>query len=86
MPSPKSHKKVSYFYWQRIIYRFSTPRVIILDNGAQFASSIVDFYHDLWIHMKFISVVHLLTNRQTESANKVILGSIKKKFDDSKGL
>lgn len=36
--------------------------------------------------MKFILVVHPQANGKAKSANKIILGGIKKKLDEAKGL
>lgn len=46
----------------------------------------VDFCMNLGIQTNFILVIHVHTNEQDELANKVILGKIKKKLDDTKGL
>ena len=82
-----SADRVRRFYWRCIICRFGLPRVIVSDNGAQFASaSVVEFCKELGIQNKFISVEHPQANGQAESANKVILNAIKKKLDSAKGL
>ena len=82
-----SADRVRRFYWRSIICRFGLPRVIVSDNGAQFAStSVVEFCKDLGIQNRFISVEHPQANGQVESANKVILNAIKKKLDSAKGL
>lgn len=41
----------------------------------------VDFYYDLGVQTKFISVVHPQANEQPESTNKTILGGINSKLD-----
>ena len=46
----------------------------------------VDFYHDIGVHTKFIFVVPPRENRQPKSVNKLILGEIKKRLDKDKGL
>lgn len=80
-------EKVHHFYWEKIICGFGLPDVIISDSRTQFKITIVtDFFRELGVQKKFVSVVHLLANRQEESANKVILRGLKKKLDDTKGL
>lgn len=38
---------------------FGLPRVIISENDTQFSRSIVvDFFHDLEVKTKFISIIH----------------------------
>src|ERR1051325_9985358 len=82
-----SADRVRRFYWRNIICRFGLPRVIVSDNGAQFAStSVVEFCKELGIQNKFISVEPPQENGKAESANKVILNAIKKKLDSAKGL
>lgn len=67
--------------------RFGLLEAIVSDNGTQFSSAMVTkFYRDLGIQIKFIYVIHLQANGQTESANKVILKGRKKKLDDAKGI
>src|ERR1051325_4304331 len=65
-----SADRVRCFYWRSIIFQFELPRVIVSDNGAQFASaSVVEFCKELGIQNKFISVEHPQANGQAESAN-----------------
>lgn len=66
--------------------KFRLPNAIILDNGSQFTSIIViDFYHELGVQTKFVSIIHPWANGQGESTNKVILKGIKK-WMMSKGM
>lgn len=75
------------FYWQKIMCRFSLLETILPDNGTQFASTtIIEFFKDMRVQTKFVSVVHPHVNRKVESTNKVILKRIKKKLDDAKLL
>lgn len=78
-------KRVRPFYCQQIIRKCCLPRFIISDNGTQFPIlTMVDLCQNL--QTKFILVVHLQANGKVESLNKVILGGIKKKISDAKGL
>lgn len=80
-------ERVCCFYWQKIMCRCGLPKVIVFDNGTQFASIMVtEFYRDLGVKMNFVSVVHPQANGQAEIANKVTLNGLKKKFDDVNGL
>lgn len=80
-------ERVRHFYWRNIVFCFGLPRVIISDNGIQFASIvIVKFCSNLGIHNIFTSVEHPQTNKQAEAANKVIHTRMRKKLDEAKGL
>lgn len=66
--------------------RFGIHGSIISDNETQFSSTLVtDFFQDLEVCTKFVSVVHPHTNGKTESANKIILKGLKNKLNDAKG-
>lgn len=47
---------------------------------------VTDFYKDLGMQTKFLSVVHPQANKKAESTNKVILKEHKKKLDVTNGL
>ncbi|XP_058775202.1 uncharacterized protein LOC131649458 [Vicia villosa] len=85
--APISTEKVHRFYWKNIICRFGFPKVIVTDNGIQFASaSVVDFCKGLGFQNRFTSVEHPQANKQAEAANKIILTGLKKKLEHAKGL
>lgn len=66
---------------------FSLPGIIISKNGTQFSiTTVVNFFKELGVQIKFISVVYPRVNRKEESINKVMLKGIKKKLDDAKGF
>lgn len=76
------------FYWHKIICRYRLPRAIILDNGIQFASTMVTefFFKYLRVQTKFIFVVHPQANGKAELVNTIILKGVKKKLNDAKFL
>ncbi|XP_020972755.1 uncharacterized protein LOC110269324 [Arachis ipaensis] len=72
--------------WRQVITRFGIPEVVISDNGTQFTDKkFIEFLTGMGIKQKFSSVEHPQTNRQIESANKVILLGLKKRLDNKKG-
>ncbi|XP_025616506.1 uncharacterized protein [Arachis hypogaea] len=74
------------FMWRLVIARFGIPKVVILDNGTQFADKkFGEFLVGLGIKQKFSSVEHPQTNDQVEVANKVILQGLKKRLDQKRG-
>ncbi|XP_052109199.1 uncharacterized protein LOC107460736 [Arachis duranensis] len=74
------------FMWRQVITRFGIPEVVISDNGTQFTDKkFTEFLTGLGIRQKFFSVEHPQTNRQVESANKIILLGLKKRLDNKKG-
>jgi len=78
---------VNKFYWKKFICRLGLLKYIVTDNGTQFISfRVVDFYNQLGIQTKFLSVIHPHANGQAGSTNKVILNGIKKKIEAAKGL
>ncbi|XP_057719198.1 uncharacterized protein LOC130933587 [Arachis stenosperma] len=69
-----------------VITRFGIPEVVISDNGTQFTDKkFTKFLTGLGIRQRFSSVEHPHTNRQVESANKIILLVLKKRLDNKKG-
>ncbi|XP_057730205.1 uncharacterized protein LOC130945514 [Arachis stenosperma] len=74
------------FLWRQVITRFGISKVVISDNGTQFTDKkFIEFLNGLGIKQKFSSVEHPQTNGQVESANKVILQSLKKRLGCKKG-
>ncbi|XP_016195081.1 uncharacterized protein LOC107636060 [Arachis ipaensis] len=75
------------FLWRQIITRFGIPEIVISDNGTQFTDKkFREFLEGLCVSHRFISVEHPQTNRQVESANKIIVKGLKKRLDEDKGL
>ncbi|XP_016178361.1 uncharacterized protein LOC107620749 [Arachis ipaensis] len=75
------------FLWRQIITRFGIPEIVISDNGTQFADKkFREFLEGLLVSHCFSSVEHPQTNRQVESANKIIVKGLKKWLDEAKGL
>ena len=73
--------------WKNIICRFGIPYAIITDNGRQFTDKkLMEFYVDLGIKSVTTSVEHPQINGQAESANKFILGQLKRRLGSAKGL
>lgn len=86
-PTNITLERVPHFYWKKIICRFRLSGIIVSDNITQLSRTIViDLCCKLDVQMKFFYVVHLQSNRQAESTNKVILKRIKKKLDETRGL
>ncbi|XP_068483117.1 uncharacterized protein [Phaseolus vulgaris] len=74
------------FLWKSIVCRFGIPHTIITDNGRQFTNrKLAELYTSLGIPHKTSIVEHPQTNRQVESANKVILTELKKRLGSTKG-
>lgn len=62
------------FVWQNIVCRFGLPRIIISDNGKQFADNpFKSWCAELHITQKFTSVYHPQANGQTEVTNRTLL-------------
>jgi len=77
--------QIQKFVWKNIICRYGIPHTIITDNGRQFIDrGLAEFYRNLKIKHITSSVEHPQTNDQTEAANKVILGQLKKRLDNAK--
>jgi hypothetical protein len=71
------------FFRTNIICRFGVPLVLVTDNGTQFTSEgFQDFCEELGIEHRFSAVAHPQSNGLAESANKAILGAIRKKKDN----
>jgi hypothetical protein len=64
-----------------IVFRFSVPYSIIMDNGTNFTSKEFKSYCEgLGIKLKFASVAHPKTNGQVKKANGLIYSGIKKRL------
>lgn len=59
----------------------------MFDNGRQFdTKKVTNYYAKYWITTCFTVVAHPQSNSQAESANKIILTSLKKRCKGAKGL
>lgn len=73
---------VQKFFWKQIICRFGIPRVIISDNGKQFAENPFKAWcRDLGITQHFTSVGHPQANGQAENLNRTLLHGLKTRLD-----
>ena len=78
--------KIQHFVWENIVCRFGIPKRLVSDNGTQFASQQLDkLCTELGIRQVFALVEHPQTNRQVESANRVLLRGLKRRLDKAKG-
>ena len=74
------------FVWKNIMTRFGTPKVLISDNGLQFAENpFRDWCTAKGISQRFTSVAHPQANGQTEVSNRTIVNGIKKRLGKAKG-
>jgi hypothetical protein len=75
------------FFWQNIVYRFSVPKAITVDNGTQFdAEAFKDFWDRIGTKIQFASVRHPESNGLVERANGIIMtGIMKLIFNQSRG-
>ena len=78
--------KVQQFVWKNVVCRFGVPKRLVSDNGTQFAShQLKNLCEEVGIQQVFVSVEHLQTNGQVESANRVLLRGLKRKLEKAKG-
>ncbi|KAK0597366.1 hypothetical protein LWI29_024562 [Acer saccharum] len=74
------------FIWKNIICRFGVPREIVTDNGSQFISyDFKNFYNKYGIKLSFSILRYPQANEQTESTNKTIVNTLKKRLEAEKG-
>ncbi|KAI3739893.1 hypothetical protein L2E82_30305 [Cichorium intybus] len=74
------------FMWTNILTRFGTPRVLISDNGLQFAENpFRGWCEERQIRQQFTSVAHPQANGQTEVTNHTMVNGIKKRLGKAKG-
>lgn len=60
--------------WKNTVTRFRTPKILISDNGLQFAENTLrDWCTDKGITQRFTSVAHPQANGQAEVSNKIII-------------
>ena len=73
------------FVWKNIVTRFGIPHTLILSNGLQFDSKVFRrYYCDLGIKNRYFTLAFPQGNGQAEAVNKVIVGRIKKRSNDTK--
>lgn len=74
------------FFQRDIITHFEIPNTLVTNNGLQFLDrKLNEFLSGLGIKHRVTSMEHPQTNGQAETANKVILGKLKKHLDGAKG-
>jgi transposase InsO family protein len=70
---------ISKFFCQNIIYRFSVPKSLSIDNGTQFDSEAFRaICSQMGTNMHVASIKHLESNGLVERANNIILLGITK--------
>ena len=66
--------------WRNLVTRFGLPKVIITDNGPQFAGArFREFCADHGIQLRFSSVAHPQTNGLVEVTNRSILDGLRRR-------
>ncbi|XP_071921925.1 uncharacterized protein [Coffea arabica] len=79
-----SGRSVQKFLWRNIVCRFGIPRVLISDNGRQFAdSSLQGWCAELGIRQHFTSVGHSQANGQVENVNRTILHGLRTRIESA---
>jgi transposase InsO family protein len=74
------------FLWKNVVCRFGVPRILVSDNGSQFAGAGVQEWCKLMkIEQRFTSVYHPQANGQVEATNKIIVQGIKKRLEKAGG-
>ena len=77
--------KVTHFVWKNIVCRFGVPKLLVSDNGTQFASQqLSKICSEVGVKHVFTSVEHPQTNGQVESANRVLLRGLKRRLEKAK--
>ena len=80
-------KRVLDFMVKSITCRFGLPKNIVSDNGTQFNSELFTKFCEKYEVIKCFSlVVYPMANGQVEAVNKTLKESLKKRFEDGKGL
>ena len=79
-----SGRSVQKFLWRNLVCRFGIPRVLVSDNGRQFADSFLQGWcAELGIRQHFTSVGHPQANGQVENVNKTILHGLKTRIESA---
>jgi len=77
--------KIKHFVWKNIVCRFGVPKRLVSDNDTQFASQqLGKLCSEVGIKQVFALVEHPQTNGQVESANRVLLKGLKRRFEKAK--
>nr|XP_027086382.1 uncharacterized protein LOC113708109 [Coffea arabica] len=80
-----SSRSVQNFLWRNIVCRFGILRVLVSDNGRQFAdSSLQGWCAELGIRQHFTSVGHPQANGQVENVNRTILHGLKMRMESAR--
>ncbi|XP_059650433.1 uncharacterized protein LOC132296237 [Cornus florida] len=67
------------FMEQHIIHRFGIPETLVLDNATVFrAADLLQFSHNMNIHMSASTLYYAQANGQAESLNKILIEIIEK--------
>jgi len=78
--------KIQHFMWKNIVCRFGVPKRLVYDNGTQFASQqLGKLCTKIGTKQVSPSFEHPQTNGQVESANLVLLKSLKRRLEKAKG-
>jgi IS30 family transposase len=73
------------FFWQNIIYHYSVPKHITVDNAKYFDNAMFkDFCQRIGTKVAFASVYHPQTNGAVEKANGPIFKAIKEILQSKK--
>ena len=80
-----SSRSIQKFLWRNIVYQFSIPRVLVLDNGRQFAdSSLQSWCSEFGIRQHFTSIGQPQINGQIENVNRTILHGLKTRIESAR--
>lgn len=79
-------QKIRNFVFHSIVCRFDAPYKLIFDNEKQFdCGKRTNLCNGLQIKKSFSAVSHPQNNEQTETVNKILKETIKKKLGEAKG-
>ncbi|XP_059663598.1 uncharacterized protein LOC132309296 [Cornus florida] len=71
------------FMEQNIIHRFGIPKTLVSDNATVFrATDVLQFGHNMNIHMSAFTPYYAQANGQAESSNKILIEIIEKMIKD----
>ena len=78
--------KIQHFVWKNIVCHFGILKRLVSNNGTQFASQqLGKLCTELGVKQVFTSIEHPQTNRQVESANRVLLRGLKRRLEKANG-
>ncbi|XP_027099188.1 uncharacterized protein [Coffea arabica] len=79
-----SSRSIHKFLWRNVVCRFDIPRVLVSDNGRQFADhSLQEWCAELGIQQHFTSVGHPQANGQVENVNRTILHGLRTRIESA---